>query len=310
MLGFGKSSAGGDGGDGLVFDVSDQTFMTEVVEASRTTPIIVDFWAPWCGPCRTLGPALEDAVRAAGGKVKLAKIDIDRNQLVAQQMRVQSIPAVFAFVGGQPVDGFMGALPASQLKQFVEQVLKAAGDPGGGEAADIEAALEAAEAALGDSDVAQASQLFAAVLQADPTEVKAIAGLARCYAAAGDLDRARQALEMAPAEKQNDPAMTAAKTAIDLAEETAGAAQRIAQNRAALDASPNDHAARFDLALGLLAIGDREGAVAELLDIFRRDRTWNDEAAKTQLMKLFDAFGPTDPLTLSGRRKLSSMIFA
>ena len=251
---------------------------------------------------------LEQAVREAGGKVSLAKIDVDKNPAIAGQLQVQSIPAVFAFVNGQPIDGFMGALPASQLKQFVDQVAKAGG-PDAAEQA-IDEAIEAAEQALAQKDLAQAAQTFAAVLQADPTQLKAIGGLARVYAASGDFDRARQTLGLAPEDKLDDPSIAAARAAIELAEQSAGAAKDLAKNRAALEANPNDHQARYDLALALMASGDREGAVDELLEIFRRDRDWNEEAAKTQLMKLFEAFGPTDPLTLSGRRRLSSMIFA
>ncbi|MEL6282110.1 MAG: thioredoxin [Pseudomonadota bacterium] len=290
----------------VIFDVTDATFMSDVIDASKERPIIVDFWAPWCGPCKTLGPALEKAVQAAGGKVALAKIDIDQSPMVAQQMRVQSIPAVFAFIDGQPVDGFMGAVPESQIKQFVDQLIKAAG----GEGDQIEAALEQAEQLLGEGASAEAAQIFGAVLQADPTQLKAISGMARCYLANGDADNAKKILEMAPADKADDPAIVAAKAAIDLAEETAGAAENVSVFRERLQANENDHEARYELAMARLGTGDREGAVAELLEIFRRDRNWNEEAAKTQLLKLFEAFGPTDPVTLSGRRKLTSMIFA
>ncbi len=312
-LGGNNPQAGGaGGGDDLIFDVTDQTFMEKVVTASQERPVLVDFWAPWCGPCKQLGPAIEQVVREAGGKVALAKINIDENPQIAGQMRVQSIPAVFAFAGGQPVDGFMGALPPSQIKQFVDQVLAAAGGAGGAspEGPDIEAALEAAEAAMAQKAIPDAAQIFADILRFDAAEVRAISGLARCYAAGGDMDRARQALSMAPPEKADDPAIIAAKTAIDLAEEGAKAKAALASNRAALEADPNNHQARLDLALALVADDDKEGAVDELLEIFRRDRNWNDEAAKTQLMKLFEAFGPTDPVTLAGRRRLSSMIFA
>lgn len=307
MFSFDKG-AGSTAGDDLVFDVTDATFMQDVMEASKTRPILVDFWAPWCGPCKTLGPELEKAVRAAKGKIALAKIDTDKNPMVAGQLRVQSLPTVFAFVNGQPVDGFQGALPGSQIKQFIDQILKMAGaDP---EADNLEAALEAAEAALAEGAIAEAAQTFAAVLSAEPTELKAIGGLVRCYAAAGEFERARQTLEMAPADKQSDPAIAAAASALSLAEETAGAAADLAKNRAAVAANADDHQARFDLALALIATADNDGAVKELLEIFRRDRTWNDEAAKTQLFKLFEALGPTDPITLSGRRRLSSMIFS
>ena len=301
-LGGGASDTQND----LIYDVTDATFMTDVVDASKDRPVIVDFWAPWCGPCKTLGPALEQAVKEAGGKVALAKIDIDQSPMVAQQMRVQSIPAVFAFVNGQPVDGFMGAVPPSQIKQFIEQVAKA----GGGQNDQVEEALAQADTLLAEGAAAEAAQLFGAVLQADPTELKAIGGMARCYLANDDVEGAKKILAMAPEEKADDPAIAAARAAITLAEETQGVAQNVAEFRERLQANPDDHQARYDLAMARLATGDREGAVAELLEIFRRDRTWNDEAAKTQLFKLFEAFGPTDPVTLTGRRKLTSMIFA
>lgn len=317
MFGFGgkpgeapaNNAGAGPASADVIKDVTDQTFMQDVVEASKERPVIVDFWAPWCGPCKQLTPALEQAVREAGGKVTLAKINIDENKMVAGQLQIQSIPTVYAFAGGQPVDGFMGAdMTPSQIKQFIEQIARAAG-PNAQEAA-IGEALDAAEKALGEKDLAAAAQGFAAVMQADPTELRAIGGLARVYAASGDLERAKQALSMAPPDKLSDPAIAAAQAAIDLAEQSAGAAAGLAAHRAALETNPNDHQARYDLALALVATGEREEAVDELLELFRRDRKWNEEAAKTQLFKLFEAFGPTDPLTLEGRRRLSSMIFA
>ena len=307
MLGFGtqpsKETSGGD-----IFDASDATFMTQVIEESRRRPVIVDFWAAGCAPCRTLTPELEKAVTAAGGKIALAKVNIDTDPMIAGQLRVQSIPAVFAFVNGQPIDGFMGALPPSQIKQFIDGVLKASGGEAVG--ADIDQALEAAEAALKQGAIAEAAQTFAAILQEEPTDIRALGGLVKCYTAAGDLERARQTLAMAPQDKEDDPAIRSAKGALELAEESAGAMAAMTDNRAALAADANNHQARFDLALALAASGDHSGAIDELLEIFRRDRTWKEEAAKQQLLKLFDTFGATDPLTLSGRRRLSSMIFS
>lgn len=310
MFGFGGGSKQGED-DPNIFDATDADFMTSVVDESRNRPVIVDFWATWCGPCKTLGPILEKAVKDAGGKVALAKVDVDRNPGVAGQLRVQSIPAVFAFIQGQAVPGFVGSVSASEAARFVEEVIKA----GGGGAADAGAAdvgqiLEMAEKALADGALADAAQAFGAVFQAEPTEMRALAGLAKCYAAGGDVERARQTLDMAPADKADDPAIAAARAAVELAEQTAGAAADLAKNRAALAADAANHQARFDLALALIATGETEEAMDELLELFRRDREWNDGAAKTQLMKLFDALGPADPLTLRGRRRLSSIIFS
>jgi len=293
----------GNGGD-LVKDATDATFAADVIEASRETPVIVDFWAPWCGPCKQLTPVLEEAVKAAKGAVRMVKVDIDQNQQIAAQLRVKSIPAVFAFSGGQPVDGFMGALPASEIKAFVKRLADLGGKGNG-----LDEALAQGEEMLDKGAAADAAQVFAAVLAEDAANARALGGLARAELAVGDIARARQTLEMAPPEIANDPAIIAARSAIELAEQTQDTGEE-AELKARLEADPDDHQARYDLALALLAGKDREGAVETLLELFRRDAEWNDGAAKAQLFKLFDSFGPKDPLTLSGRRRLSSMIFA
>jgi putative thioredoxin len=288
----------------LIKDGTEATFMTDVIEASNEVPVIVDFWAPWCGPCKTLGPALEKAVTEARGKVRLVKIDVDQNQRIAAQMRVQSIPAVFAFVGGQPVDGFMGAQSPAQIKAFVDRLIAASGGDAG-----LEEALGMAEEMLAEGAVADAAQTFSAILAEDQGNPKALGGLARAHLALGDPARAREILALAPKDKENDPALLAAKAQVELAEATADVGET-AELQAALERNPGDHQARFDLALALVAKGDQEGAVDTLLDLFRRDREWNDGAAKAQLFKLFDSLGPKSELAQKGRRRLSSMIFS
>ncbi|MEO0361611.1 MAG: tetratricopeptide repeat protein [Pseudomonadota bacterium] len=307
MLELGAGGATAEAATDLVKEGTDASFMADVIDASREAAVIVDFHAEWCGPCKTLGPALEDAVKAAAGRAKLVKIDIDRNPQFASQLRVQSIPAVFAFVDGQPVDGFMGALPASEVKAFVERV--AAQGAGGAPGAALEDALDAADEMLAAGAAADAAQTFAAILGEDPKNARAVAGLARAFFSAGQIDQAKAALDAAPAEIASDPQIAAVRAQIDLAEEAADAGET-GELRARLDADPNDHQARYDLALALLAANDAEGAVEELLDLFRRDREWSDAAAKTQLFKIFESLGDKDPLALKGRRRLSSMIFA
>ena len=291
----------------LVKDSSDRTFMADVVEASRTVPVIVDFWAPWCGPCKQLGPILEKSVQAARGKVRLVKVNIDENPQIAAQLRVQSIPAVFAFFQGRPIDGFMGALPESQVKQWIDRLVKAAGaegDDGG-----LEEALAAAREALEAGDTETAGAIYSQILQADQTVAAAYAGLARVLMASDRLDDAVQFLDQVPAELAKDQDIAAARTALDLARQTAdiGPVNEL-NDRLARD--PDDHEARFDLAMAQYASGRREEAVEALLEIVRRDREWNEQAARKQLVKFFEAFGPTDKLTILARRKLSSILFS
>lgn len=297
-------TASGAAGD-LIKEGSDRTFMADVIEASRQVPVIVDFWAPWCGPCKQLGPALEAAVKAAKGAVKLVKIDTDQHPMVAQQLRVQSIPAVYAFFQGRPVDGFVGAQQDSQVKSFVDRLTKLGGGaPGDG----LEDALAQAKDSLDAGEIEVASDIYGQILQADPENAVAYAGLVRCLIATQDLHRARQLLDNVPAAIAADKEIAAAKTALDIAEQAAQAGP-VADLKRALEATPDDHQIRFDLAMALYAEGAREEAVAELLELFRRDRTWNDDGARKQLVKFFEAFGPTDPLTIQSRRKLSSLMF-
>lgn len=289
----------------VIIDGTDATFVTDVIEASQTVPVIVDFWATWCGPCKTLGPAIEAAVTKAKGKVKLVKIDVDANQVYAGQLKVQSIPTVYAFWQGQPVDGFQGALPPSQIDEFVAKIVAL----GGGEEEGLAEAVAAAEAMLDEGDVAGAAETFAAILQEEPENAAAYAGLVRSYIALGDLDQAEAVLNGAPEAIAKAPELDAVHAQLELARQAANAGPE-AELQAAVDANPDDHTARFDLATALHANGKIDEAVDALLELFRRDREWNDGAAKAQLFKIFDALAATDPIALNGRRKLSSMIFA
>ncbi|WP_372891234.1 thioredoxin [Rhodosalinus sp.] len=307
MIELGGDKQAAPAGD-LIKETSEASFMQDVVDASQEVPVIVDFWAPWCGPCKQLGPALESAVTAARGAVKMVKVNVDENQMIAQQLRIQSIPTVYAFWKGQPVDGFQGALPASQLKEFIDRVVQAAGGEAG-ESGGLDEAVEAAEAMLAEGAATDAAQTFAAILGEDEHNAAAYGGLVRAHVALGDLDQAEAILNGAPAEISKSHELEAAAAQIALARQ----AQEVgpeADLRAKVEADPDDHQARYDLAQALYAKGETEAAVDELLELFRRDRDWNDGAAKQQLFTIFEALKPNDPVVLNGRRRLSSMIFA
>jgi putative thioredoxin len=294
-----KPSQGSD----LIKDTTTQSFRQDVLEASRKVPVLVDFWAPWCGPCKQLGPLIEKLVKAANGSVKLVKMNIDEYPEVAGQLGVQSIPAVFAFVNGQPVDGFIGSLPESQIRSFIERVA--------GKDAFAGSELETAQAALEAGDINSAAEGFASVLQRDSGNVDAIAGLARCYIATNDLPRAEQTLALAPTSKANSAPIASARAALELARKGAASAHAdIDKLRKEIADNPGNLQAHFDLALALNAKRDREGAMDELLTIIRRDKAWNDGAARKQLVEFFEAWGPADPMSVKGRQRLSALLFA
>lgn len=293
-------SAGGD----LIKDTTTQTFVQDVIEESKRQPVLIDFWAPWCGPCRQLTPILEKAVRAAKGKVKLVKMNIDEHPQIPGQMGIQSIPAVIAFVGGKPADGFMGAVPESQINGFIDKLTKGmAGPPG------VAELLQEAETLLAEGDAATAAQIYAEVLQGDATNIPALAGLARCYVESKAIEQARQTLAMVPESKRGDAAVTAVQAMIDLAEQ-AKSLGPITELEQKLAANPLDHQARFDLAIALNAKGDRLNAAGHLLDIVRRDRKWNEDGARKQLVQFFEAWGGADEATVEGRKRLSSILFS
>ncbi len=300
---FGQDGGGAAPAADLVKETTTQDFRADVLDASRSVPVLVDFWAPWCGPCRQLTPVLEKAVKAAKGKVRLVKMNIDDHPQIAGQLGIQSIPAVVAFKDGQPLDGFMGAIPESQVAAFIDRIAGPSGPSGSDEA------LKAGAEALAARDYAGAAALYSGVLQAEPDNMAALGGLIRCFVALGELAQARGLLAGLTADQEKDPAIAGARTALELASqaEKLGGPAELTQR---LEANPNDHQARFDLAVVLNGTGDRAGATDALLEIVKRNRAWNDEAARKQLVQFFEAWGPKDPAAISGRQRLSSLLFA
>ena len=301
MLEFGQNTDGS-----VIKEVSEATFMQDVIEASKEKPVIVDFWAPWCGPCKTLGPQLEEAVKAANGAITMAKVNVDENQMIAGQMQVQSIPTVFAFANGQPVDGFQGAVSASEIKAFVDRVVAAnGGEVGSG----LDSAIKSAEQMLLEGDFEAAIETFSAILEEEPNNLKSYVGLIKCYIALNDLDQAEAILNGAPIEISQSSEIESVHAQIELAKQARDAGP-ISDLALLVEEKPDDHDARFQLAQALHGAGQIEEAVDQLLELFRRDREWNDGAAKSPLLIIFEALEPNNAIVLSGRRQLSSMIFA
>lgn len=294
----------------VIKDSDQNSFMADVIEASKEVPIIVDFWAPWCGPCKTLGPIIEKVVQNAGGAVRLVKIDVDKAPDISAQLQIQSIPAVYAFKNGQPVDGFQGALPESQVQAWVDALIQKHGGAIDAGPSPIDEALDAADAALAAEDIANAGALYAQVLNHEPDNVRALTGMIRAYLKAGKADKAREIADQASPEALKTDELTGAISALELAEAGSAVAGEIDELRAKVEADPADNQARFDFAVAAFATNDPESAIDALVEIIRRKRDWNEDAARTELLKIFEALGPTDPLTATGRRKLSSVLFS
>ena len=290
----------------LIKETTTQTFVKDVIEESKRQPVLIDFWAPWCGPCRQLTPIIEKAVRNAKGRVKLVKMNIDEHPAIPGQMGIQSIPAVIAFVNGQPADGFMGAVPESQVNAFIDKLTKGMAAPGEPNIAEV---LKEAEAVLAEGDAETAAQIYAEVLAIDATNIAALAGLAKCYVTSGAVEQAKQTLGMVPESKRNDAAVKAVQASIELAEQ-AQAVGPVTELEQKVAANPLDHQARFDLATALNAMGKRVEATEQLLAIVKRDRKWNDDGARKQLVQLFEAWGGADEATIEGRKRLSTILFS
>jgi putative thioredoxin len=302
-LGVLKGSAGSVNDAELIKDTTTAGFVKDVIEASRSVPVIVDFWAAWCGPCKQLTPLLEKIVKSYGGKVRLVKLNVDEHPAIAGRLRIQSLPTVYAFRDGRPLDGFVGGQPESTIRTFIDRIV------GEEQQADLATVLASAEQALEEGDVQSAAEIFAAVLQEDKQNPAALAGLARCYLQTGDVARAEQTIALVPPDQKNVAAVERVKAALELARKANQTDNRDAL-LSRLAANPADHQARFDLAVASAARGEKETAVEHLLDLVRRDRNWNEQAARKQLVQLFDAWGPKDPATVDGRRRLSSLLFS
>lgn len=300
---------GGDpGGQVVIKDTTAADFATDVIDASQEIPILVDFWAPWCGPCKQLTPVIEKAVTEAGGKIQLVKLNIDEAPQIAQQMRIQSIPAVYAFFQGRPIDGFMGAVPESQVKSFIDRMVEMANAAAG--PSPIDEAIEQAKAAFDSGDASTASAIYGQILQQEPANIKALAGMGRCYVATGQIDGAQNMLASIPEDQQGEAEVAALRTALELAEQAATSSGKTGELEAKVESNPNDHQARFDLALAYYAQGANEQAIDALVEILRKNLSWNENAAKEQLVKIFEALGDAHPDTIEGRQKMASVLFA